>query len=45
MTPAALADLHARAFTVPRPWTAAEIADLLAGRMSVLIAHRAGRGS
>lgn len=30
MTPEALAVLHAAAFTVPRPWTAAEIAALLA---------------
>lgn len=30
MTPAALAGLHAAAFTTPRPWTAAEFADLLA---------------
>lgn len=30
MTPEALARLHARAFTHPRPWTAQEFADLLA---------------
>ena len=30
MTPAAMAVLHARCFTTPRPWTAAEFADLLA---------------
>ena len=30
MTPAAMAALHARCFTTPRPWTAAEFADLLA---------------
>lgn len=30
MTPEALAALHAAAFTVPRPWSAAEIAGLLA---------------
>lgn len=30
MTPAELAALHARAFIMPRPWSAAEIADLLA---------------
>jgi ribosomal-protein-alanine N-acetyltransferase len=29
MTPAAMAAVHAACFTVPRPWTAAEIADLL----------------
>lgn len=30
MTPDELAALHARCFTTPRPWTAAEIAGLLA---------------
>ena len=30
MTPAAMAALHARCFTVPRPWAAAEFAALLA---------------
>lgn len=30
MTPAAMAALHARCFTTPRPWTAAEFAALLA---------------
>jgi ribosomal-protein-alanine N-acetyltransferase len=30
VTPEALADLHAAAFTVPRPWSAGEIAALLA---------------
>lgn len=44
MTPAALADLHARAFTVPRPWTAAEIADLLAGPHVFVLEHDAGQG-
>lgn len=29
MTPDALADLHARCFTTPRPWTALEFAELL----------------
>ena len=29
MTPDSLAKLHARAFTMPRPWTAKEFADLL----------------
>ena len=29
MTPAAMAALHARCFTVPRPWAAAEFAALL----------------
>ena len=30
MTPAEMAALHARSFTTPRPWSEAEIADLLA---------------
>lgn len=30
MTPEDLARLHARAFSMPRPWSAAEFADLLA---------------
>ena len=30
MTPQALARLHARAFTMPRPWSSQEFADLLA---------------
>lgn len=29
MTPDRLADLHARCFALPRPWSAAEFADLL----------------
>jgi ribosomal-protein-alanine N-acetyltransferase len=29
MTPAQMAGLHARCFTVPRPWSAAEIAQLV----------------
>lgn len=32
MTPEALAALHAAGFTHPRPWSAAEFADLLAAR-------------
>ncbi|WP_323005732.1 N-acetyltransferase [Pseudorhodobacter sp.] len=31
MTPAALAALHARVFTTPRPWSAAEFAALMGG--------------
>lgn len=31
MTPAEMAALHGRVFTVPRPWSAAEFADLLSG--------------
>lgn len=31
MTPEVMADLHARAFTTPRPWSAPEFASLLAG--------------
>lgn len=44
MTPEALADLHARAFTVPRPWRAAEIAGLLASPHVFLIAAPGGQG-
>lgn len=44
MTPAALAQLHARAFTVPRPWTAPEIAALLDSPHVLLLADPAGRG-
>ena len=32
MTPEALAALHARCFTLPRPWSAAEFSALLGGR-------------
>jgi len=52
MTPQALADLHARAFPgPPRPWSAAEFADMLADPgvrlftrddMAFLVARRAG---
>jgi len=41
MTPAALARLHAAAFTRPRPWSAAEFAALLDSPGSFLIAHEA----
>ena len=37
-TAAALAALHRRCFTVPRPWSAAEIAGLLAAAGAILIA-------
>lgn len=36
MTPKALSDLHARCFTVPRPWTAAEFVTLLAMDATIL---------
>jgi ribosomal-protein-alanine N-acetyltransferase len=37
MTPAALATLHARAFTTPRPWSEAEFASLLADPLAFLL--------
>lgn len=37
MTPAALATLHAAAFTMPRPWSEAEFADLLAEPHTFLV--------
>lgn len=37
MTPEALASLHARCFTVPRPWSAAEFAVFLTASGSVLL--------
>ncbi len=37
MTPADLAALHARAFTVPRPWAEAEFAALLADPLAFLL--------
>ncbi|RWR31759.1 GNAT family N-acetyltransferase [Sinirhodobacter populi] len=37
MTLDALAALHARCFTTPRPWSAAEFADLLASRFCFLL--------
>jgi ribosomal-protein-alanine N-acetyltransferase len=37
MTPAALATLHARAFTTPRPWGEAEFAALLADPLAFLL--------
>ncbi len=42
MTPAALARLHASCFTVPRPWSAAEFASLLAMPGVFLLAEPAG---
>lgn len=44
MTPdaLALAALHARCFTTPRPWSAAEFADLLASPFSFLCAESHG---
>lgn len=36
MTPAALAAIHAACFTVPRPWSAAELADLIASPSTLL---------
>lgn len=37
MTPEALAALHARCFTTPRPWAAAEFAALLADPLAFLL--------
>lgn len=42
MTPEALADLHARCFTTPRPWSAAEFADFLGSRFCFLLTEPAG---
>jgi [ribosomal protein S18]-alanine N-acetyltransferase len=42
MTPADLARLHAACFTMPRPWGAAEFADLLASPLVFLVAEPAG---
>ncbi len=42
MTPAALARLHAAAFTTPRPWSEAEFASLLAGLGAVLVSAPEG---
>lgn len=42
MTPAALAQLHADGFLVPRPWSAAEIAALLAGPGVFLLTEGTG---
>jgi ribosomal-protein-alanine N-acetyltransferase len=42
MTPADLAALHAKAFTVPRPWSAAEFADFLARDDCFLLTEPSG---
>lgn len=42
MTPAELAALHARVFTTPRPWSAAEFAALLADPLVFLLSEPAG---
>ncbi|MDO5647200.1 ribosomal protein S18-alanine N-acetyltransferase [Paracoccus sp. (in: a-proteobacteria)] len=42
MTPDDLAALHARCFTIPRPWSAAEITDVLTMPGAFLLTHRAG---
>lgn len=42
MTPEALAALHAACFTVPRPWTVAEFAELLARADTFLLQEPAG---
>ena len=40
--PEALAQLHAACFTVPRPWSAGEIAEVLAGPGALLIPRTEG---
>jgi len=42
MTPADLADLHARCFTTPRPWSEAEFRELLASRFVFLLTQPDG---
>jgi ribosomal-protein-alanine N-acetyltransferase len=42
MTPVQLAALHARVFTTPRPWSAAEFAALLADPLVFLLTGPAG---
>lgn len=42
MTPASMAALHARCFTMPRPWGACEFAALLSGPGTFLCAAEAG---
>ncbi|MDO5611661.1 MAG: GNAT family N-acetyltransferase [Paracoccus sp. (in: a-proteobacteria)] len=42
MTPADLAALHARCFTVPRPWNADEISDVLSAPGAFLLLVRGG---
>ncbi len=45
MTPEALARLHARAFTYPRPWSAAEFAAVLQGPGVVLLTQPLPEGA
>lgn len=40
MTPRELAALHAKSFAVPRPWTAAEFAEVLGTRGAFLLTER-----
>lgn len=42
MTPEAMARIHRNCFTVPRPWTSAEFAALLAGTGVFMIAETQG---
>lgn len=42
MTPAALAALHARCFTTPRPWSEAEFAELLGTPFTFLLTAPSG---
>ncbi|OYU17132.1 MAG: ribosomal-protein-alanine N-acetyltransferase [Rhodobacteraceae bacterium PARR1] len=42
MTPADLAALHAACFTTPRPWSAAEFADLISNRLVFLLTEPGG---
>ena len=42
MTPAELAGLHARCFTVPRPWSVAEFETFLADPATVLTLRKGG---
>lgn len=42
MTPAQMAEIHAACFITPRPWSAAEIADLLASTLCFFIAVPSG---
>ena len=42
MTAARMAALHAAAFVVPRPWSAAEISDLLASPLSFALSEPQG---
>jgi len=42
MTPAELAGLHARCFTVPRPWSVTEFESFLAAPATVLTSRKGG---